>query len=253
MKIYQSNLLKKFKNITHAFTSKDGGISQAPYATLNLAFHVGDKNSDIEYNHQLLAQKLNYNKDSLIHMKQIHSSKVHIIEKNDTFDNPKECDALITNKKNIPLMVMVADCAPVLFYDPFNEVIAVAHAGRAGAFQNIVKNVLDIFVQKYNSEVKNIYVSVGANIQQCCYEVGSEIAHEVKQLQIEYALKEQEKSFFLSINAILQKQLLKEGVRKEHIEFADECTCCNNKKYFSYRAHGVTGRFCGIIYLNKGF
>jgi len=252
MKIYQSNLLKNFKNITHAFTTKHEGVSKAPYATLNLAFHVGDESSDVESNHQLLAQHLKYEKNSLIHMKQIHSSKVHKVGENDNFENPQKCDALITNKQNTPLMVMVADCAPVLFYDPLNEVIAVAHAGRAGAFQNIVKNVLNTFMQDYNSEVQNILVSVGANIKPCCYEVGSEIVEEAIKLDMNYAIKVQNESFFLDINAILETQLLKEGVKKEHIELTDTCTCCQNEKYFSYRAEGVTGRFCGVIYLHKG-
>ncbi len=249
MKIYQSNLLKNFKNITHAFTTKDGGVSKAPYATLNLAFHVGDTSSDVEHNHQLLAQHLKYEKNSLIHMKQIHSSHVHKVLDTDNFESPHKCDALITDKKETPLMVMVADCAPILFYDPINRVIAVAHAGREGVFQNIVKKVLDMFFEEYNSKAKNIYVSVGANIKVCCYEVGYEIVEQAKKLGMEYALKKQKSGFFLDINAIVKKQLLKEGVTHEHIEFADECTCCKRETYFSYRADGTTGRFCGVIML----
>ncbi len=249
MKIYQSNLLKNFKNITHAFTTKDGGVSKTPYATLNLAFHVGDTSSDVEQNHQLLAQHLHYEKNSLIHMKQIHSSHVHKVLDTDNFESPHECDALITDKKETPLMVMVADCAPILFYDPINKVIAVAHAGREGVFQNIVKKVLDMFLKEYNSEVKNIYVSVGANIKVCCYEVGHEIVEQAEKLGMEYALKKQKSGFFLDLNAIVKKQLLKEGITHEHLAFAEECTCCKRETYFSYRADGITGRFCGVIML----
>ncbi len=250
MKIYQSNLLNQFKNITHAFTTKDGGISKDPYSSLNLAFHVGDKPLDVEKNHQLLAHQLGYDKNSLVHMKQIHSSDVHNVIATDNFTNPKECDALICNKLNTPLMVMVADCAPILFYDPIAKVIAVAHAGRAGVFKNIVKKVIENLKQSYNSQAKNIYVSIGANIKECCYEVGKEVYQEAKELQLEYAMALKKNSYHLNINKILRHQLLEAGVKEVHMEFANECTSCHKERYFSYRAEGVTGRFCGVIMLH---
>lgn len=135
MKIYQSKILNNFSNLTHTFTTKDGGVSKKPYSSLNLAFHVQDNSANVITNHEKLASNLNYNKRTLVHMKQIHSDIVHIVSDDNNFDNPPTCDALITDKKNIPLMVMVADCSPILFYDKTKEVIAVAHAGRQGTFK----------------------------------------------------------------------------------------------------------------------
>ncbi|MEA2090905.1 MAG: laccase domain-containing protein, partial [Campylobacterota bacterium] len=123
MKIYQSKLLNNFSNLTHAFTTRESG---------NLAFHVDDNPKNVQRNHELLASKLNYEKRRLVHMKQIHSDIVHLVDANDNFGNPPTCDALITDKKNIPIMVMVADCSPILFYNDKQKVIAVAHAGRQG-------------------------------------------------------------------------------------------------------------------------
>ena len=247
MKIYQSNILKKFSNLTHAFTTKNGGVSKKPYTSLNLAFHVGDNSQDVQTNHVYLASELNYDKRTLVHMKQIHSDIVHIVDENDNFDNPPECDALITDKKNIPLMIMAADCSPILFYNDKQKVIAVAHAGRQGAFKNIVKNVIDVFVNDFNSDVGDIHVSVGASIGVCCYEVGSEIYEEAKVLGLEYAFEIKDKSYFLDVSKIIKTQLLASGIKKENIEISNECSCCKNDKYFSYRAEGTTGRFCGII------
>ena len=79
MQIVKSKLLKNFKNIRHCFTTKKSGISKSPYNSLNLAFHVGDNYNNVEINHYLLAKKLSYDKQQLIHMKQIHSSLVHIL------------------------------------------------------------------------------------------------------------------------------------------------------------------------------
>ena len=240
MKIIQSKLLNKFADLTHCFTTKEAG---------NIAFHVDDTLRNVENNHDNLAKILNYNKDVLVHMKQIHSADVHIISEDDNYTNPRKCDALVTNKKNIPLMVMVADCSPILFYDSKNTVIAVAHAGRQGAFKNIVKNTLDSMKKEFNSSSKNIYVSIGSSIGVCCYEVGAEIYDEAKNLNLEYALEKKAYSYYLDVSKILEAQLLESGIKKENIEISNECTCCLSEKYYSYRAQAKTGRFAGIIML----
>lgn len=241
MKFYHSKQLNSVSNVRHAFTTKDSG---------NLAFHVNDNPRHVEMNHELLARELGYEKESLIHMNQIHSRLVHIVNDEDNFHMPRSCDALITDKRNIPLMVMVADCAPLLFYDYEKNVIAAAHAGRQGAFKNIVKNVLDSFCIEFASKVENIVVSLGANIGVCCYEVGEEIYEEARELKLDYAIQRRENRYYLDINKILMTQLLACGIKKDNIEFCNECTCCNTEKYFSYRAEGITGRFGGVIYLN---
>ena len=249
MKIFQSDILKKFSKLTHAFTNKDGGVSKAPYNSLNLAFHVKDDAENVESNHTLLSNKLRYKKDSLIYMKQVHSDIVHIANEDDSFENPPTCDALVTDKINTPLMVMVADCAPILFYDDKKKVIGVAHAGRAGAFKNIIKNVIDCFINYYNSDAKNILISIGSSIGKCCYEVGGEIYDEAKKLNIEYAIQKIDDSYYLDIRKILYSQLISHGIDEKNIELSNECTCCNTNKYFSYRSNSITGRFAGIIML----
>ncbi|PHS58134.1 MAG: hypothetical protein COB17_03840 [Sulfurimonas sp.] len=235
-----STLLNNFSNISHAFTTKD---------SCNLAFHVNDLKIDVIKRHEALAKELNYNKNSLVHMKQIHSDIVYIVDSKDNFDYPPTCDALITDIKNKPLMVMVADCSPILFYDKVKEVIAVAHAGRQGAFKNIIKNVLDKFTNNFNSDIGNILVSIGPNIKSCCYEVGLEIKIEAEKLNLEYS--NNNNNFFLNIDKILKTQLLEYGLLEKNIEISDECTKCKKDKYFSYRANSNTGRFAGIIYMKE--
>ena len=242
MKFNQSNLLKQFSSITSAFTTKQSG---------NLAFHVGDVADNVVKNHKLLANDLAYNYKNLVHMKQIHSNRVHILTKNDNFFNVPTCDALITNEKNRPLMVMVADCAPILFYDCAKKVIAVAHAGRAGAFGNITGNVIDSFKNSYGSNPQDIAVSIGASIQKCCYEVGPEINEQAKELHLEYAMRARENSYYLNIASILKKQLLNAGVLDKNIEISSKCSACTTEEHYSYRAEKETGRFAGIIYLRE--
>lgn len=239
MKFYYSQNLSHFTNVLHAFTTKESG---------NLAFHVGDDPQTVKKNHELLGAKLGYEKEKLVYMKQIHSDLLHVVTDED-FSTPPTCDALVTNKIGVPLMVMVADCSPILFYDPVNKVIAVAHAGRAGAFKNIVKNVIDSF-RSFKSNPKDIVAVVGANIGVCCYEVGEEIFQEAKELNLEYAVEKKGSRFYLDINKIVKNQLLLCGLDEKNIEFSDECSCCNTHMLYSYRAEQKTGRFAGIIMLN---
>lgn len=250
LKLNKSSILLRYKNITHTFTSRYGGHSTHNFKSLNLAFHVGDQEESVLQNHSLLAKELSYNTSSLVHMKQIHSNDVHIVDTHDTFNKPPSCDALITNIKNKPLMVMVADCSPILFYDSKKEVIAVAHAGRQGAFLNIIHNTLDSFKNEFNSHMEDIIVNIGPAICQNCYEVGEEIAKEAKLLQLGFAVKQKGDSFYLDIRKILKKQLLVCGIQENNIEISQDCSSCKKEKYFSYRAEGSTGRFAGIIKLN---
>lgn len=240
MQIIHSKLLKNNLALRHGFTTKNVG---------NLAFHVDDKLENVLLNHDTLAKEFGYKKEQLVHMKQIHSSKVHIVTQKDNFNNPQECDALITNLVNIPLMVMVADCSPILFYDDVQRVIAVAHAGRQGAFLNIVANVINSFEDNFDSASKDIKVVVGAAIGSCCYEVGAEINEEAKRLRLEYAIEYRDSSYYLDIRKILKSQLLSAGILEENIEISEECPCCKSDKYFSYRAKSITGRFAGVISL----
>ena len=125
--------MKTVSKINYFFTDK---------RDKNLAFHVDDILENVLQNHQKLAQKLSYNKEKLIHMKQIHSNIIKIINRDDNFSHPSICDGIITNKLNTPLMVMVADCSPILLFDANKGVVAAVHAGRAGAFSNIIKNII---------------------------------------------------------------------------------------------------------------
>ncbi|WP_457746723.1 peptidoglycan editing factor PgeF [Sulfurimonas sp.] len=243
MKLLQSKLLQAYNTkLMHAFTDKRCG---------NLAFHVNDSKQSVLQNHKKLASLLSYDYNALLHMKQIHSDEVHIVYANDNFDDPPVCDALITNKVNKPLMVMVADCSPVLLYDPKQNVIAAAHAGRAGAFKNIVQNVINIFLNNYKSNIEDIIVVVGPSILECCYEVGAEIFEEAKNLNLEYAIEQKNKNYYLNISSILYSQLIDAGIAQKNIEISNICTRCHNDKYFSYRHDNQTGRFAGIICLKN--
>lgn len=245
----QNKRLQDYLDIKYCFSKRHEGFSLPPHATLNLAFHVGDAENHVLQNHAALACEMGYERERLVHMNQIHSADVYVLKEGDSFDTKPTCDALVTNIPQTPLMVMVADCSPVLFFDPVQKVVAVAHAGRAGAFKNIVAKTLETMQREFHSHAEDIVVAIGPSIGVCCYEVGEEIATEVDDLGLGYAITTHEGRCYLDVNAILLEQLLACEIKKEHIEVQNICTCCNTQDYFSYRGEGQTGRFAGVIYL----
>jgi len=210
----------------------------------NIAYHVNDKEINVDIARRKLAKKYGYDHKKLCYMEQLHSNIVQIVHDDTTL---YKCDALVTNKKNRPLMVMVADCIPILFYDKVKEVIGVAHAGRVGTFENISKNTVQSMVNFFDSDVRDITVTLGPSIQKCCYEVSLEIA--------QYTKNSFGKEFVhgrnIDLQGINKKQLQTIGILEKNIITSPICTHCSNEKYFSYRKDSGCGRFSGIMMLSN--
>ncbi|MFY9110057.1 polyphenol oxidase family protein, partial [Aliarcobacter butzleri] len=145
----------------------------------NLAYHVGDIKENVDKNRQKLALKYDYKNENLCYMNQIHSANVVVVDEN----SPKyidNCDALITKTKNLPLMVMVADCIPILIFDEVKGVIAAIHAGRNSTFLKISEITAKKMIEDFSCKTENIKVIMGPSIQKCCYEVNDELKNIVE-------------------------------------------------------------------------
>jgi hypothetical protein len=176
---------------------------------------------------------------------------VRNINETDDFFNPLECDAIISNRTHTPLMVMVADCTPILLYDTKHHAIGAVHAGRAGAFGNIIKNTLHAMYRQFGSKSEEMIAVLGPSICQNCYEVNQAINDEAEALGYGDAVLKSSHRYFLHVNCILQQQLLECGLKKENIEIIAHCTSCEHETFFSYRGDGgTTGRQAAVIMLH---
>lgn len=219
--------------VFYTFTDKNDG---------NLAFHVEDNEINVIKNRKNLALKLGYNYEDLVYMNQIHSANIIVVDEN----SPKlvdNCDSIITRSKNLPLMVMVADCIPILMFDDKQGIIAAIHAGRNSTFLEISKKTAEVFIEKFSSNPEDINVVFGASIQKCCYEVSDELS---KIVENSFG-KEFVENNYIDLQGINKKQLNDLGIK--NIEISNICTKCGDKSYFSYRKDKKTGRFAGIIIL----
>ena len=217
--------------IKHFFTDKFDG---------NLAYHVNDNKQNVDKNRENLAVKLNYKNKDLVYMNQVHGNNVVIVDENSSklIDN---VDAIITASKNLPLMVMVADCIPILIFDEKKGVIAAVHAGRNSTFLKIAQVTITKMIENFGCKAKDIKVIMGPSIQKCCYEVNEELENIVKTT----FGKEFVSDRYIDLQAINKKLIEELGVF--NIEISTICTKCSNEPYFSYRNDKSCGRFAGII------
>ncbi len=250
IKTINSTLLRPYISLLHAFSTKQGGYSKSKYFGNNLAFHVNDDLETVKKNHIYFSKELGYPSDRLVHMNQIHGNSIVIINSNTDLKPIPQCDAIITNLKNTPLMVLVADCIPILIYDPVKEVVSAVHAGRTGIFSKILPNTIQKMKENYKSELRDLLIVLGPSIHQCCYEVGSDVKKETIKNGYEYAIETKDSKYYLGLEHIVSRQLEEIGIKVNQIEYSSYCTSCNNDMFYSYRAEkNVCGRFCGLIML----
>jgi len=227
--------------IKYNFTDRHGGVSTPPYDSLNLALHAGDDQASVIKNRTILQSILNL--QNIVWMEQVHGNNVQTIFSAQSEPIPA-CDAIITDQPNIALAVMVADCIPILMFDPKQNIIAAVHAGRNGTFLQIAPKTVEVMQKEFGCVSADIQVIMGPSIHSCCYEIGDELATIVE--------KSFGKSYMNGRMFDLQKlnrdQLIEVKVREENIKISSTCTCCSHN-YFSYRRDRVTGRFVGVIWM----
>jgi len=255
--------LSHYKELTHAISTRDGGVSRGNYHSFNLSFQVGDQQDNVIKNHQTLSHTLGFDLSSLVTCQQIHQDNIALVDENYL---KKDCllptnaipetDALVTDVPGITLMIRCADCAPLLFYDPKTHTVAIAHAGWKGTLEQIGRKTVEVLVNHYHCQPQHILAAIGPSIGPCCYQISSTMAnHALKKLPWaqEYIRASSDDGLYFNLGQANRKQLKSAGIKDEHLCCAGLCTSCNLDIFFSYRKEkGVTGRFGALIgLLNK--
>ena len=167
----KSKKLSKFKDIEHAFFNRLGGNSTGIFRSLNCGQSSSDSKRNILKNLETVSNKIKARSKKIILLNQIHSNKFYYISKSLKLNNNKfEGDALITDKRNLPIAVLTADCAPILIHAKDKKMIAAIHAGWRGAYKDIVKKVVKFMIKKGCSP-KNITAVIGPCISSNSYEI----------------------------------------------------------------------------------
>jgi YfiH family protein len=256
--LFFKNLLAR-RTIRHFVSTRTGGFSEVPYRSLNLGLHVEDDKDKVLKNRRRLAEAIGIPLDQFTIAKQIHSGNVTVVSdklrgSGSTHDENaiENTDAMVTDTQGICLIVLVADCVPMLFFDPLRRAIGVAHGGWKGTLEYIASKTVWAMENAFGCSAKDIIVGMGPSIGPCCYEIGPEVIAQVRSIfpsGKEYVLNEsRDGKGYLDLWRANLDQLLRAGIQRKNIEMAMQCTCHNPDVFFSYRHQkGDTGRFAAGI------
>lgn len=253
--------LEKQQNLSHGFSTRQGGVSEGIFASLNLAFNREDKAENVYENFRRFANVLGIDCDDLVFTDQKHEDKIRIVSAKDkgkgiTRPRDYQCiDALVTDISGIPLAAFFADCVPLFFFDPVKKAIGVAHAGWRGTLLQIGAKTIEALFRQYGSDPQDILAGIGPSIGPCCYEVGSEVADQFAAAgfaQNGCLKKSQDGLFLLDLQRANKEILLEAGLKDKNIVIADICTKCHKDIFFSHRGHeGKRGAMAAVIALQK--
>jgi YfiH family protein len=168
-----SPLLSAIPGLRHGFFTREGGVSDGLYASLNGGIGSNDDPANVAENRRRMAAHLGVTPARLLSAFQIHSPDVvTVTEPWDAASRPR-VDAMVTSSEGLAIGVTTADCGPVLFVDPRARVIGAAHAGWKGALTGVLESTITA-MEKLGAERAGIVAAIGPLIRQHSYEVGGE-------------------------------------------------------------------------------
>lgn len=231
----QAPELLSHAKIRHAFFTRQGEVSNGIYASLNGGLGSDDIQADVRENRVRMAEVLHVEEPHLLSLYQIHSPTVIVTDRPWPSSRP-QADAMVTKVPGLALGISTADCGPVLFVDPENNVIGASHAGWKGAIGGVLEATI-VQMEKQGAVREKIIAVLGPTISQKAYEVGPEFAARFREENEanKRFFKESGKPghFLFNLPAYIGSRLEKAGIGA----FTDiaRCTYSDEEKFYSYR------------------
>lgn len=246
MGVRRSRLLDRH-DFRHAFATRDGGVSQPPYDTLNLAFHVGDREQFVRENRRRFSDSLRLPTDRLFEQRQVHGSSVREIAQTDvagTVANA-EGDALVARTAGFGVAARTADCVPVLIAHPPSGDVAAVHAGWRGSIAGVVVRA----VEAMSHAPRELIAAIGPHIRVDAFEIGEEVAVRMESAAPgRLVVDRRSDKPHGDLARLITYQLLAAGLPAELIEDVGGCTFSETTHFFSHRRdRGNTGRHLSAI------
>jgi len=246
--------LLKHKGIVHGFFGRAGGKSFSPYDSLNISFAVGDAPQSVNENLDLIADHFGVASNDLCLLKQTHSTNVMSVKTASARTNRAEADGMVTATKGLALGIQTADCGPILFADPKNQIIGGCHAGWKGAVGGIIGQTIDAMVE-LGAQRQHIFATLGPCIRVDNYEVGEQFKTDVlakfAHTAPYFKRPNGAKAPHFDLSHCIMDQL--ESANIADINDVDICTYANADSYFSHRKSThlkqKTGRQLSVIAL----
>nr|WP_320145416.1 peptidoglycan editing factor PgeF [uncultured Anaeromusa sp.] len=243
--------------LQHAMSTRLGGISKAPWRSLNLGYHVGDCAEDVTANRKHFCEAVGAEASNVVALQQVHGNRVVVVDEGQcgqgafAWDGALAgTDAVVTAAKGVPLLLLVADCVPVLLFDPVHRVLALAHAGWKGTVTGIAVGVLEVMKSHFGSKAEECLAALGPSIGQCCYPVGEAVLQKLPTNLPEGLLRSEKGEKRLDLRGLNAWLLSEAGIPPQQIADAGGCTCCRKDLLFSHRGDsGHSGRLGLLAWL----
>ena len=256
-----SPLLEHFP-LTHGVTYRYGGVSEGSFDSFNMGLHVGDTPEAVAENRRHLAQMLGVDPNHLTCGEQVHGVGVTRVTQElvgrgafNWDDSIPNSDVIHTNLVNVPLLLLVADCVPVLVYDAAHHAVAVVHAGWRGAIAHIVERTIDSMHKAYGTSPSDCYLFIGPSIGGNSFEVSEEIAEQFRQDMRALGLSQVDEVVryiqrdgqttptpHVDLKGYIAACVVHKGVPLEQVSVSSTDTMTTDGCYSYRRDHGRTGR-----------
>lgn len=231
----------------HGFSTRHGGISEGPYAGLNLGFSSGDDAASVRANRALWVEALGV-VAPIFSLHQVHGPDVHVLAADDaTPAGDLKGDAIVTGAAGRAIGVFTADCAPILLEDPRLGTVAAVHAGWKGTVAGVGPQAVAAMATA-GGDPAEIRAAIGPTIGPCCFEVGDEVVAAFRALGLDAAIVPREPRTHVDLFAANAEMLVRAGLKPEHVHVSGLCTACDAGAFYSWRRDdATTGRMQAVI------
>lgn len=254
-------LLTETGVVRHGISTREGGVSEGIYQSMNLSFARGDKEAHVIENYRRIGEAIGVSPDRMVASSQTHTTNVREVTEDDIgkgIVRPRDytdVDGLMTNLPDVCLVTYYADCVPLLFVDPVHRAIASSHSGWRGTVNRMGEITVQAMRRAYGSRPEDIVAAIGPSICQDCYEVSEDVIERFRAAfpETEWAslfYRKPDGKFQLNLWRANELILLGAGIKREHLAVTNLCTCCNSELLFSHRAsHGKRGNLAAFLAL----
>lgn len=262
--------MERYPGLTAGFSTRRGGVSREPCGTLNCGLHVEDDPRSVVENRKRLAEAVGLPLENWTYGEQVHGSDVQLVTASDKGRGTTSRDsafaakdAFITRQTDLCLAGLFADCVPILFYDPQQQAVGLAHAGWRGTVAQVAGKTVSAMSREFGTKPERLLAAIGPSIRSCCYEVDRTVIERVDEALdgkaaagtlegVKPYRQVREGAYRLDLQEVNRQIMIKAGILPANIELSQLCTGCNTELFFSHRReNGRTGRMAAWIGLKS--
>lgn len=256
-------LLEQCPGIRNAFSTREGGVSEGIWSSMNFSYSRGDDPEHVTENFRRFAEAAGFDFETIVTSDQTHTTNVRCVGKEDCgsgITRPRsfhEIDGMITDTPGVVLATFYADCVPLYFVDPVHRAIGLSHSGWRGTVHKMAAATIREMQKVFGTNPSELLAAIGPSICQDCYEVSEDVTEQFAQT---FPEEVHSRLFYRKPNGKYQLNLweanyqifLESGVPESQIQMPNLCTCCNPDALFSHRATGgKRGNLAAFLWIEE--